>query len=131
MVEDRASISIKIATVEKIRPTRKIEIPMIEQAKVVPVQTPSRPSPAKPEKWGHGKAHSKIDPWPIPPDPWDINPAGPRQNWIAINDPRIVGRHVNHIRVDRLDDNIPTLVVNLNCCVRFRVPAFWAFLRIS
>src|SRR5450631_910842 len=91
---------------------------------VMPVISPVVPAPAKPSKVANSEAQAKRNSWAIKKQPRIPIPAGPDPDRLSIDEPGIIFRHVNNLRVRGLDDNgLPLLAyVFLRCALQ--VPRF-------
>ena len=76
----------------------------------MPVISPVVPSPAKAAKEADAKAEAKRNSRPGKVQSWIPIPARPNSEGLAIDQPGIVCRHINHLRISRLDhDRLPLL----------------------
>ena len=79
-------------------------------AVVMPVISPVVPAPAKAAEEANTKAETKRNSRSGKVQPWIPIPARPNSEGLSIHEPGIVFRHVNDLRISRLDyDRLPLL----------------------
>ena len=100
-------MKVGIAVIERMA-VERIRAATIQQAPVVPIKTPSVPTPPESEEGANAKtdAERKIRASDAPPR----IESRPESNWIAIDQFGIIIGDVNDVRIRRLDDNVGPLV---------------------
>ena len=82
-----------------------VVIVIIDRVMVVPIISPVIPAPAKTAVPADAEANSEGEVWAAKPDAGIGVPTGPGDDGSAIDYPGIVGGHVNHVRLSRLNDD--------------------------
>ena len=68
-----------------------------------PIVSPVMPSPAISAKEADAKAQAKRNSRSGKVQPWIPIPAWPDPDWLSIHEPGVIFRHVNNLRIGRLD----------------------------
>src|ERR1700730_13547981 len=68
-----------------------------------PIVSPVVPSPAIAAKEADAKAQAKCNSRSGKVQPWIPIPAWPDPDWLSIHEPGVIFRHVNNLRIGRLD----------------------------
>src|SRR5882672_3903463 len=92
VIHDRAAVGDISAVIE-------------HRVMAVPVVSPVIPAPAKPAEEADSKSSTEVESWAAKKDSGHRIPTWVRHNRIPIHEPRIVGWHVNNVRVCRLNDD--------------------------
>src|ERR1700730_10378643 len=69
----------------------------------MPVVSPVVPSPAIAAKEADAKAQAKRNSRSGKIQPWIPIPAWPEPDWLSVHEPGVIFRHVNNLRIGRLD----------------------------
>src|ERR1700688_2784192 len=102
---------IEVVAIGKDSAVGYVGVAVEKNAVVVPIISPMSPSPAKTAKEANSKAKTKRDSRTGKKQSRIRIPAGPDPDRFSINEPRIILRHVNKLRVRGLDHNgLPLLV---------------------
>ena len=101
---------IKVAAVEVVAiddrsAVRDVRVVVEDYPAAVPVVSPVMPSPPKSSEEADAKSKTERDCGAGKKDSGNWNPAGVGNNRCSVNEPRIIGRHVDHIGVCRFDDD--------------------------
>src|SRR5208282_2022981 len=112
------------AAIEKCRATRVVGRSVEEYSVVMPVHSPSMPSPAEPEKRSDRESDSKVEPRSAPPNARNVNPVGPRCNRISVHCPRIVRRNVNNLRIGGLDIDLAVFILHVKLLRGLQIAGF-------
>src|SRR5260370_20923456 len=75
----------------------------------MPVVSPVAPSPPKASEVSDSKSQTERESDAAPKNPGHRIPARVGNDWRAIHQPRIVGRHIDHVWTSRLDDDCVSL----------------------
>src|SRR5580704_1143093 len=110
-VAARESIPIDDGAVRYIRPV------VHDYRTMSPVKSPMMPTPSKAAEESHAEPEPERNAWRCDVETWIRIPAGPRHHRAAICYPRIVRRHIDHIRSSRFNNNR----VSLFCHVLLRI----------
>src|ERR1700688_4080558 len=97
------------AAIEKCRATRVVGRSVEEYSVVMPVHSPSMPSPAEPEKRSDRESDSKVE---------------PRSNRISVHCPRIVRRNVNNLRIGGLDIDLAVFILHVKLLRGLQIAGF-------
>src|ERR1700687_1812654 len=95
---------------------------VVKHDPVVPIVSPVSPSPAKPSKETDSKAQAPGEAWPREGQSGITVPAGPNSNRCSIDDPRIILRYINDLRIRGLDHNSLSLLFPLFLRGTLQVP---------
>src|SRR5580700_3152324 len=120
--------AIVVATVVKRIAARVIAIVIVDDGAAVPVGAPVSPAPAKTAEEADSESSSEEKVWPAKPDSGIGIPIRPRRYGIAVNDPRVVGRNVNNIRLRGLNDDGRTLSGHVLLLSGFQISRLLRFL---
>src|SRR5580700_2986056 len=123
-----ASAPIVVAAVVKRIAARVIAIVVVDDGAAVPVGAPVSPAPAKTAEEADSESSSEEKVWPAKPDSGIGIPIRPRRYGIAVNDPRVVGRNVNNIRLRGLNDDGRTLSGHVLLLSGFQISRLLRFL---
>ena len=96
---------IKVAAIDDRSAVRDIRVVVVDYPAAVPVISPVVPAPPKSAEEADAKSKTERDCGAGKKDSGNWNPAGVGNNRCTVNEPRIIGRHVDHIRVGRFDDD--------------------------
>src|ERR1700688_411414 len=105
-VETSATIESASSTIEAaVRENSAVRHPavVVEHNTVMPVPSPVPPAPAKPPEEANPKTKTECKSRPVKVYPWIPVPAWPGRERLSIDQPGIVLRHVNNLRIGRLD----------------------------
>src|SRR5580698_1613452 len=124
-----AAVAVIIVAVVKRVAVRVVGAVVVDHRAPAPVSAPVIPAPAV----AAIETDSEANPAPIkartaPPDSGIVVPIRPRGNGIAVNQPRIVSRNVNYLRVRGLNDDIRSLALHRLLVGRFQVARALRFL---
>ena len=96
---------IKVAAIDDRSAVRDIRVVVVDYPAAVPVISPVVPAPPKSAEEADAKSKTERDCGAGKKDSGNWNPAGVGNNRCSVNEPRIIGRHVDHIGVCRFDDD--------------------------
>src|SRR6202035_4788817 len=104
---------IEVAVMEPVvteLSTVRDELVTVEKSSTfMPVVSPVSPAPSKSAEVSDPKSHTEREPDAAPKNSRHRIPSGVRHYRRPINQPRIVGRHVHHLRIGRFDDDCVSL----------------------
>ena len=107
----RAEVAaIEVAVVEVVAindrsAVRDVGVVVVNHCPAVPVVSPVMPAPPISSEKAEPEADSKSNPRSGQEDPRNGVPAWIRDDRLTVDEPGIIGRHVDHFRVGRFDDN--------------------------
>src|SRR5438445_7383344 len=97
--------AVEVAAIDDRPAVRDICVVVVDYPAAVPVVSPVMPSPPKSSEEADAKSKAERDCGAGKKDSGNRNPAGVGNNRCSVHEPRIIGRHVDHIRVGRFDDD--------------------------
>src|ERR1700734_2582954 len=95
---------------------------------VVPVESPASPSPSETAEPTDAETKSKGQMRAAESDSGIVVTIGPGRYRISVNGPRVVGRHIDHIRLSRLNHYIIVLILYGLLRRRFQIAGCLRFL---
>src|SRR5580704_2867920 len=101
---------------------------VVDRIMVVPVESPMSPSPSETAEPADAEAKSKGQVRAAKPYAGIVIPIGPWRYRVSVNDPRVVGRNIDHIRLSRLNHNIIVLILDSLLRCRFQIASCLRFL---
>ncbi len=107
-VERVAVVEVGVAEVVAIddrSAVRDIGVVVVDHRMPVPVASPVMPAPPISSEEADAEANSKPNPRSRQEDPRYGIPAWICDDRLAIHEPGIIGRHVDHLRIGRFDDD--------------------------
>ena len=116
------------SAVTKVSAVRHERVMVEECSTVMPVVAPVAPSPPKASEVPDSKSKAERESDAAPKNPGHRIPAGVRDDWRAIHQPRIIGRHVDNLRISRLDGDCASLRSYLFLFVAAQVTGFLGLL---
>ena len=100
-----AKIAVMETLVAELMAMRNKGVMVEERSAAVPVISPVAPAPPKSSEEADAKSNSKAKADAAPKNPGHRIPAWIGDDWVAIYQPRIIGRHIDNLRISRLDDD--------------------------
>src|SRR6202040_3343493 len=97
-------ITMMESVVSEVSAVRDIGVMVEECSTAMPVVSPVAPSPPKPSEISDSKSKTERESDAAPKNTGHRIPARVGDDWRAIHQPRIVGRHIDHVWTSRLDD---------------------------
>ncbi len=96
VTEARVAVVIVVAikkcrSLGEIRPATKVKSP------VIPIESPSVPSPTETKVRPYSKTNPEVQAWTVPPNAWYGDPSRPRIDRISVNSPWIVSGNIDFI----------------------------------
>src|SRR5437868_14608070 len=104
---------IEVVTIDKDSAVGNVGVVVENDSVVMPVVSPVVPAPTEAAKEADSKAKAKRHSRAGKEQSWVGIPAGPYSDWFPIDDPRVVLRHVDNLRVRGLDHNRLSLFAHL------------------
>src|ERR1700730_2233732 len=101
-----------------------IGVVVVDHPVAMPVRSPVTPAPAKASEETDSKSNAEGDRGAAKKDSGYRIPARISDDRCAVDQPRIVRRHVNHFRIGRLDDDRVALSLYLLLFVAIEVAGF-------
>src|ERR1700738_1600303 len=87
-------------------PAMRVVLVMVEGSSTpMPVVSPVTPAPSKTSEEADTKSNTERTADTAPKNPGHRIPARIRNDGPPVHEPRIIGRHVHHLRVGRFDDD--------------------------
>src|SRR5467141_2982919 len=108
-VVEIAAAAIKIVAIDDGSAVGDVGVVVVDHPMAMPVASPVMPAPTIPSEETDAEPDSKSNPRPSQEDPRHGIPAWICDDRVAIHQPRIIGRHVNHLRIGRFDDDCVAL----------------------
>ena len=108
VVEVAAAIEIavvEVVAIDDCSAVRDVGVVVIDHPVAVPVASPVMPAPSKSSEVTNSKSNSEGDRGACKKDSRHGIPAWIWNDRVAVDEPRIVRRHVNHFRIGRFDDD--------------------------
>ena len=93
-----ASAAIGVAIAE-LPAVGQVWVIAVNQAVPMPIRSPAVPPPAEAIEETDTNSHAELDPRSIEVEAWNLKPIGVDSEGIAVNDPGIVFRYVNDLRI--------------------------------
>lgn len=100
-----AAAAIKVVAIDDGSAVGDVGVVIVNHAMAVPVASPVMPAPTISAEETDAEPDSKSNPDSGQEDSWHGIPAWIGDDRVAIYEPGIVSRHVDHFRVCRFDDN--------------------------
>ena len=97
--------AVEVVAIDDRSAVRDIRVVVVDYPAAVPVISPVVPAPPKSAEEADAKSKTERDCGAGKKDSWNWNPAGVGNNRCSVYEPRIIGRHVDHIRAGRFDDD--------------------------
>src|ERR1700693_587397 len=104
-----AGITVMEAFVTELAAVRDEGVMVEECSTSMPVVSPVAPTPPKSSEVPDTKSNTEGESDAAPKNPGLRIPAWIGDDWRAIHQPRIVGRHIDNFRISRLDDDCASL----------------------
>src|SRR6202790_5041279 len=104
MIETRTSATEAVSIAE-FPAVGDVRVIAVNQAVSVPIRFPAVPPPAEATEETHPNSHAEPDPRPIEVEPRNPNPTRIELEGITVDDPGIVFRHINDLRICRFNDD--------------------------
>src|SRR5579862_7510159 len=101
----KSASTIEVVAIDEDSAVRDVSVVIENHIVVVPVVSPVSPPPTKSTKESDSETKAERDSRTGEVQPWIRVPTWPDPDWVSINEPRIVFRHVNDFRIRRLDHN--------------------------
>jgi hypothetical protein len=108
-----ASASVEVIAINENSAVGHVAVVVEKDAVMVPIGSPMVPTPAKTTKKAKAEAEAKSNSGTRKVQTWIPVPAWPHRNRRAIDKPRIVFRHVDHLGVGRFDHDRRSVVGHL------------------
>src|SRR6266851_9928179 len=102
--------AIEVVAIYDRSAMRDISVVVVNCSSAMPVVSPVMPAPRKSSEEAHTEPDSKSNPRTTKKDSRHGIPAWIRDDRRSVHEPRIVGRHVDNIRVGRLDVDRAVLI---------------------
>ena len=96
---------VEVVAIDDRSAVRNVGVVVVDRCSAVPVVSPVMPAPPISSKKTEPEADSKSNPRSGQEDPGHGIPAWIRDDRLTVHEPGIIGRHVDHFRVGRFDDN--------------------------
>ena len=97
--------AVEVAAIDDRSAVRDIRVVVVDHRMAMPVASPVIPAPPKSSEEADAKSKTERDCGAGKKDSGNWNPTGVGNNRCTVDEPRIIGRHVDHIRVGRFDDD--------------------------
>ena len=104
-VVEITAAAVEVVAIDDSSAVRDVGVVVVDHAMAVPVASPVMPAPTKSSEEAHPEANSKSNPRPGQEDPRHGIPAWIGHHRVAIDEPGIIGGHVDHLGIGRLDDD--------------------------
>ena len=114
---------IEVVAIDDRSAVGDVGVVVVDHPMAMPVASPVMPSPSESSEEADPEANSKPNPWSRQEDPWHGIPAWVCHDRLAIHEPRIIGRHVDDLRVGRFDDDRVALRCYLFLFVAIQAPS--------
>lgn len=101
--------AVEVVTIDDRSAVGDVGVVVVDHPVAMPIAAPVMPAPAKSSKEADSKSDTEGDCWAVKKDSWHGIPAWICNYRLSIYEPRIVGRHVDHVRVGRFDDDSAAL----------------------
>src|ERR1700687_2085624 len=98
-------IAVEVVAIDDGPAVGDVGVVVVDHPMAMPVGSPVTPAPPKSSEEPDPEADSKSNPHSGEEDPWYGIPTWICNDWLAIHEPGIIGRHVDHLRVGRFDDD--------------------------
>ena len=122
MIESPASVMEAVAVAE-LPAVGEVRVIAVNQTVSVPISSPVVPPPAEATEETDTNSHAEPDPRPIEVEARNPNPTWIERERITVDEPGIVLRYINYLRVCRFNDDRISLTRNRFLGVLFRFPA--------
>src|SRR5882762_10073709 len=104
VIEARAS-AIEAGVMAELPAVRNVGVIAVSQVVSVPIRTPVVPPPAEATVEADTYSQAEPDPGPIVVEARNVNPAGVVVEGITVDNPGVVFRYINELRICRLNFN--------------------------
>src|SRR5467141_3993814 len=104
-VVEIAAAAVKVVAIDDGSAVGNVGVVIVDHSVAMPVASPVMPAPTIPSEEADAEPDSKSDTRSGQEDPWHRIPAWIGHDRLAIHEPRIIGRHVDHLRIGRFDDD--------------------------
>ena len=94
---------IEVVAIDEDSAVGDVGVVVVNDSVVMPIISPVVPAPAIAAKEADAKAQAKRNSRPSKVQPWIPIPAWPDPDWLSIHEPGVIFRHVNNLRIGRLD----------------------------
>src|SRR6266404_3211144 len=98
-------ITVMEPVVTEVSTVRSEFVMVEERSTATPVVPPVTPAPPKSSEEADSKSKTEGQSDAAPKNPGHRIPARVGNDWPPVHEPRIIGRHVHHLRVARFDDD--------------------------
>src|SRR5437016_4174507 len=119
---------VEVVAIDDRSAVGDVGVVVVNHPMAMPVASPVMPSPSESSEEADPEANSKPNPWSRQEDPWHGIPAWVCHDRLAIHEPRIIGRHVDDLRVGRFDDDRVALRCYLFLFVAIQAPSLVSLL---
>jgi hypothetical protein len=100
-----AAAAIKVVAIDNGSAAGDVGVVVVSYAMAMPVASPVMPAPTISAEETDAEPDSKPNPHSGQENPRHGIPAWIGDNWVAIYQPGIIGRHVDHLRIGWFDDD--------------------------
>ena len=108
VVEITAAV-VKVVAIDDGSAVGDVGVVVVDHAMAMPVASPVMPAPTIPPEETDAEPDSKSNPHSSQEDPRHGVPAWICHDRVAIREPGIIGRHVDHLRIGRFNDDCVAL----------------------
>jgi hypothetical protein len=119
---------VEIVAIDDRSAVRDVGVVVVDHAMTMPVASPVMPAPSESSEEADSEADSKSNPCSGKEDPRHGIPAWVCDDRLAIDEPGIIGRHIDHLRIGRLYDDCVALSCYLFLFIRIQVAGFVSLL---
>src|SRR6266850_5168360 len=119
-----ATAAIKVVAIDDGSAVGDVGVVVVNHAMAVPVASPVMPAPTVPSEETDAEPDSKSNPSPSQENPRHGIPAWIGDDRIAVHQPGIIRRHVDHLRVGWFDDDRVALRRYLLLFIAIQVAGF-------
>src|SRR5713226_4447911 len=96
---------VKVVAIDDGSAVGDVRVVVVDHPVAMPVASPVMPAPPESSEEADPEADSKSNSRSSQEDPRHGIPAWIGDDWLAIHEPGIIGRHINDLRVGRFDDD--------------------------
>ena len=101
--------AVKVVAIDDGSAVGDVGVVVVDHPVAMPVTSPVMPAPTIPSEETNAEPDSKSNPGSSQEDPRHGIPAWICDDRVAIHEPGIIGRHVDHLRIGRFDDDCVAL----------------------
>jgi len=102
-------VVIEVVAIDDRSTVRDVGVVVVDHSVAVPVASPVMPAPSKSSEVTNSKSNSEGDRGPSKKDSRHGIPAWIWNDRVAVDEPRIIRRHVDHFRIGRFNDDCVAL----------------------